>query len=110
MSLPKVIVLATGKGGAGKSALTRSLAAHFLATKQRPAIVDADPQASIANLHDVQGPMGQIPVAADPEAETVQTTIAELAETHRPVGKAALKHTAAAPFHRRVNRVSAGFS
>lgn len=85
MSLPKVIVLATGKGGAGKSALTRSLAAHFLSIKQNPAIVDADPQASIANLHDPDGPMGKIPVVSDPEAETVQNSIAELAEKHTPV-------------------------
>jgi chromosome partitioning protein len=85
MPLPQVIVMATGKGGAGKSALTRSLAAHFLATKQNPAIVDADPQASIASLHDPDGPMGKIPVISDPEAETVQASIDELAATHRPV-------------------------
>ncbi|MQW85974.1 P-loop NTPase [Sinorhizobium saheli] len=83
--MPKVIVLATGKGGAGKSALTRSLAAHFLTAKQKPAIVDADPQMSIARLHDPDGPMGQITVMADPEAETVQTSITELAEKHQPV-------------------------
>ncbi|MBB3356020.1 chromosome partitioning protein [Rhizobium sp. BK049] len=85
MTLPKVIVLATGKGGAGKSALSRSLAAHWLATKQSPAIVDADPQMSIARLHDPDGAMGKVTVVTDPEAESVSTSIAELAERHTPV-------------------------
>jgi chromosome partitioning protein len=85
MTLPKVIVLATGKGGAGKSALSRSLAAHWLATKHSPAIVDADPQMSIARLHDPDGLMGKVPVVTDPEAESVQNSIAELAERHQPV-------------------------
>lgn len=85
MTLPQVIVLATGKGGAGKSALSRSLAAHWFAAKHSPAIVDADPQMSIARLHDPEGLLGQVPVITDPEATSVQTTIAELTEHHQPV-------------------------
>lgn len=79
------IVLATGKGGAGKSTLTRSLAAHWHGTRKRAAIVDADPQASIAAFHDPDGPMKAIPVRPDPQAETVAQTIAELREGHAPV-------------------------
>lgn len=85
MPLPNVIVLATGKGGAGKSTLARNLAAHWLVTRHSPALVDADPQASIATFHDVEGAMGGIPVRADPEVETVHATIGELARKHRPV-------------------------
>jgi len=85
MTLPKVIVLATGKGGAGKSALSRSLAAHFLTVRQTPAIVDADPQMTISKRHKPDGPMGKVVVVSDPEAETVQSTIADLAERHYPV-------------------------
>lgn len=85
MALPEVIVLATGKGGAGKSTLTRALAAHFSLSRHTPAIVDADPQASIAAFHDADGPMGAVPVRADPEAETVVATIDELAATNAPV-------------------------
>ena len=85
MTLPKVIVLATGKGGAGKSALTRSLAAHWLTARQKPAIVDADPQMSIARFHDPEGTMKAIKVIADPEVETIANTIAELKERHTPV-------------------------
>src|SRR3712207_4347978 len=85
MAIPRVLVLASGKGGVGKSVLARSLAAHWLQVRQRPAIVDADPQASIANFHDPAGPMGLVPVQADPDVETVRISIAELAEHHRPV-------------------------
>ena len=79
------IVLATGKGGAGKSTLTRSLAAHWRGGRRRPAIVDADPQASIAAFHDPEGVMADVPVRADPQAETVASTIAELRAAHEPV-------------------------
>jgi chromosome partitioning protein len=85
MSLPQVIVLATGKGGAGKSTLARSLASHWLMTGQKPAVVDADPQASIATFHDGDGPMKGLPVISDPEAETVQNTIAELKDRYHPI-------------------------
>lgn len=85
MALPKIIVLANGKGGVGKTALTRSLAAHWLTAKQSPAIVDADPQSSIARLHDPDGLMKKITVVADAEADGVHHTITELAERHTPV-------------------------
>ena len=79
------IVLATGKGGAGKSTLTRALAAHWLAGRRRPAVVDADPQGSIVAFHDPDGPMKAVAVHADPQAETVADTIAQLRRAHDPV-------------------------
>lgn len=85
LDLPSVIVMATGKGGAGKSTLTRSLASHWLGARHRPAVVDADPQASIAGFHDPDGLMKDLVVTADAEAETVAATIADLRRTHRPV-------------------------
>src|SRR4051794_15177949 len=84
MAVPHVLVLATGKGGVGKSS-ARSLAGHWLHIGQSPAVIDADPQASIATFHDAEGPMGMVPVIADPELESVRSTISELAERHRPV-------------------------
>lgn len=76
------IAYASGKGGVGKSTLARSLAGYWLSIGQTPAIVDADPQASISSLHDAAGPMGKVAVVADPERETVGGTIAELKERH----------------------------
>lgn len=85
LTVPNTIVLATGKGGAGKSTLARSLAAHWLSAHQKPALVDADPQASIATFHDREGPMAGLTVAADPEVETIASTIKELKREHRPI-------------------------
>lgn len=85
MTLPQTIVLATGKGGAGKSTLARSLAAHWVAAHQKPALIDADPQASIATFHDEEGPLSALTVTADPEVETIAATIKELKRKHRPL-------------------------
>lgn len=85
LHLPRVIVFASGKGGVGKSTLARSLAAHWLSIGQSPAVVDADPQGSIISLHDPDGVMGKVKVVADPEVETIQSTIDELAACHSVV-------------------------
>jgi chromosome partitioning protein len=79
-----VLTLATSKGGAGKSTLARSLAAHWLLVGHKPALVDADPQRSIANRHDATGKLGALPVIAEPELR-VRDVIAELREKHAPV-------------------------
>ena len=78
----KVIVLASGKGGVGKSTLARGLAGYWLSVGQAPAVIDADPQASITSLHDAQGPMAGVVVVADPEMETIGATIADLQARH----------------------------
>jgi len=79
-----VITLATSKGGVGKSTLARSLAAHWFALGHRPALVDADPQRSIANRHDAGGRLAGLPVIAEPE-ERVSEVIEELRAKHAPV-------------------------
>jgi len=62
-----VITLATSKGGAGKSTLARSLAAHWFNLGHKPALVDADPQRSLASRYDPAGKLGGVPVIAEPE-------------------------------------------
>ncbi|MGD0108622.1 MAG: ParA family protein [Rhodopila sp.] len=79
-----VITLATSKGGAGKSTLARSLAAHWFALGHRPALVDADPQRSLANRYDPKGKFKGVPVVAEPE-ERVSEVIEELRTRHAPV-------------------------
>ena len=79
-----VITLATSKGGAGKSTLARSLAAHWFALGRRPALVDADPQRSLANRYDPNGRLKGLPVIAEPE-ERVSEVIEELRARHAPV-------------------------
>ena len=79
-----VIALATSKGGVGKSSLGRSLAAHWLTVGHKPALVDADPQRSLANRYDPKGRLGAVPVVAEPE-ERVGEVIEELRRRHAPV-------------------------
>ena len=79
-----VITLATSKGGVGKSSLGRSLAAHWLSVGHKPALIDADPQRTLANRYDPNGRMGRVPVVAEPE-ERVGETIKELRRQHAPV-------------------------
>lgn len=71
----QVIVLAQGKGGAGKSALTTGLAGLYYREGYSVGMIDADPQGTIAKLHDVDGPMGQIAVLEAPDAETISAAI-----------------------------------
>lgn len=78
----KVIVLATGKGGVGKSTLVRSLAAHWMLAGSNPAVVDADPEHRVARRHDKTGAMAAIPVIADANEDTIGTRIRELKARH----------------------------
>jgi chromosome partitioning protein len=79
-----VIVLATGKGGAGKTSLVRCLAAHWYNLGMCPLIIDADPQGSIISSYDPTGPFGKIKVIADPE-ETVGETIESYKGKYDPI-------------------------
>jgi chromosome partitioning protein len=80
----RVITLATSKGGVGKSSLGRSLAAHWFSVGHKPALIDADPQRTLANRYDPKGRMGSVPIVAEPE-ERVSETIEELRWQHAPV-------------------------
>lgn len=76
-----VLVLATSKGGAGKSTLVRNLAAHWFNIGRDVAVIDADPQASIYSRHNIDGPLGKMKVIAEPE-ENVQHIIDEIKTQH----------------------------
>jgi chromosome partitioning protein len=79
-----VITLATAKGGAGKSALSRSLAAYWFVLGRNPALIDADPTETLAKRYDPDGPLGSVPVVPEPE-ERVGEVIEELKRQHSPV-------------------------
>lgn len=82
--VPAVLVLASPKGGVGKSSICQALAGHWLLAGLEPALVDADPQGSAASWHQGQGALASLSVTVDP-SEGVGRTIAELARTRRPV-------------------------
>jgi chromosome partitioning protein len=79
-----VIALATSKGGVGKSTLARGLAAHWFALGRKPALIDADPTATLSKRYNPQGKLGAVPVIAEPE-ELVSQVIEELRARHTPV-------------------------
>jgi chromosome partitioning protein len=79
-----VIALATSKGGAGKSTLARGLAAHWFAVGRKPALIDADPTATLSKRYNPQGKLGAVPVVAEPE-ELVAEVIDKLRALHTPV-------------------------
>jgi chromosome partitioning protein len=79
-----VIALATSKGGVGKSTLARGLAAHWFALGRKPALIDADPTATLSKRYNPQGPLGAVPVIAEPE-ELVAQVIDKLRARHTPV-------------------------
>lgn len=72
-----VITLATSKGGTGKSTLTRNIAAYWLNIGIKVAVIDADPQGSIINRHNLMGDLKNLTIIAAPE-EDVSSVITRL--------------------------------
>lgn len=63
----KVIVLATSKGGAGKTTLARALACHWYNLGLKVCVIDADPQGSFSKKHNPQGKLSKMTVIPQPE-------------------------------------------
>jgi chromosome partitioning protein len=61
----QIITIATMKGGSGKSTIASCLAVHWHLNGRPIAIVDADPQRSIARLAARERAMGGVPVVED---------------------------------------------
>ena len=60
-----IITVATMKGGSGKSTLASCLAVHWHLNGHRPAIIDADPQRTIARLAAREKALGGVHVVED---------------------------------------------
>ena len=60
-----IITVATMKGGSGKSTLASCLAAHWQFNGRRAAIIDADPQRTIARLVTRDKALGGVHVVED---------------------------------------------
>jgi chromosome partitioning protein len=79
-----IITVATMKGGSGKSTLASCLAVHWHLKGRRPAVVDADPQRSIARLAAREKALGGVHVAEDSSDEAWKTA-QRLADGFDPV-------------------------
>ena len=60
-----IITVATMKGGSGKSTLASCLAVHWHLNGRRPALIDADPQRTIARLAAREKALGGVHVVED---------------------------------------------
>jgi chromosome partitioning protein len=74
-----IITIATMKGGSGKSTLASCLAVHWHVQGRRVAIIDADPQRSIARLAARERALGGLPVTED-ATHDIESTAHRLAE------------------------------
>src|SRR4051812_5366607 len=79
-----IITVATMKGGSGKSTVASCLAVHWHLAGRSPAVVDADPQRSLARLAERERALGGVPVVEDP-TEHVGQTARRLAESNGAV-------------------------
>lgn len=79
-----ILTVATLKGGSGKSTVASSLAVHWRLAGRDPALVDADPQRSLARLAARERRLGDVPVieAASPD---LGERARALAARHDPV-------------------------
>jgi chromosome partitioning protein len=68
-----IITVATMKGGSGKSTLASCLAVHWQLDGRRPAIIDADPQRSLARLATRERALGGVPVFEDATEDAWET-------------------------------------
>ncbi len=68
-----IITVATMKGGSGKSTLASCLAAHWQINGRNAAIIDADPQRTIARLAAREKALGGVHVAEDATEDAFKT-------------------------------------
>jgi len=64
-----IIVLAALKGGVGKSTLAACIGAELHRQGKKVAMIDADPQQSLAHWFSLEGPLDEIPVVVDPTSK-----------------------------------------
>lgn len=75
----KILAMATAKGGAGKSTVAAALACSWLEAGLVVALVDADPNGTLARWHAKGGPLAQATLRAAPDGESLRRIIGDLA-------------------------------
>jgi len=78
----RVLVAATGKGGAGKSTVVACLAVHWHRLGRSVALVDADPNQTLLRWHSKRGALSALTLRAETDEHAIIPVIEELAETH----------------------------
>ncbi len=85
MPVPRVIALATFKGGSGKTTLAAKLAMHWHQHRETPALIDADPERNgTVVLGGSATPLRDLTVKCGPD-DSVSALVARLSKHHCPV-------------------------
>ncbi|MEO5375201.1 MAG: ParA family protein [Alphaproteobacteria bacterium] len=78
----RVIAAASGKGGAGKSTTVACLATFWAAEGRKVALVDADPNHTLARWHARGSALGSLPLKVETDEHALVPTVAGLAADH----------------------------
>ena len=81
-SIGKILVAATGKGGAGKSTTIACLAFHWHKAGRKVALVDADPNQTLTRWHAKGNVLSELALKTVLDEHAIIPTIAEMAAEH----------------------------
>src|SRR5260221_7050080 len=81
-SVGKILVAATGKGGAGKSTTVACLAIYWHKAGKRVALVDSDPNQTLTRWHAKRSALPEIALRTQLDEHAIIPTIAEMASDH----------------------------
>jgi chromosome partitioning protein len=85
LALGKVLVAATGKGGAGKSTTIACLATWWHKAGLKVALVDADPNHTLTRWHQKGAALAEMPLATEAAEDRIVDVISTVAESHELV-------------------------
>lgn len=78
----KVITAATGKGGAGKSTTVACLATYWAARGRKVALIDADPNQTLARWHAKGSGLAGLPLTVQTDENAIMATVAGFVADH----------------------------
>jgi chromosome partitioning protein len=81
-SVGKILVAATGKGGAGKSTTVACLAVFWHKAGRRVALVDCDPNQTLTRWHAKRGVLSELTLRTQLDEHSIIPTVAEMASNH----------------------------
>src|ERR1700730_15987770 len=81
-SVGKILVAATGKGGAGKSTTVACLAVYWHKAGRRVGLVDCDPNQTLTRWHAKRSALAEITLRPQVDEHAIIPTIAEIASDH----------------------------
>jgi chromosome partitioning protein len=81
-SVGKILVAATGKGGAGKSTTVACLAVFWHKAGRRVALVDCDPNQTLTRWHAKRGVLSELALRTQLDEHSIIPTVAEMASSH----------------------------